>query len=111
MANNGYSFSGECLTSLHEYYFNICPSGTSFVISPALNDAGVCFNSSWAEIGKVSVISPNCQIPGPPLTESQQIEAINGLFPHAVAILAIAWGLRYIRVLVSEWLKERNAND
>lgn len=117
MANNGYLLNGVCTSDVAKVSYSVCPAGTAYTAtyakSSGLYDVA-CFNSSWVRFN----ISPipqfpamSCEIEGAPLTEVQQIEAINGLVPHAVAILAIAWGLRYIRVLVAEWLKERNASD
>ena len=117
MANNGYYINQQCLAS-SEYALRSCLNNYPSTYSAAawltygnvptqircLSTAGVYY-----ELPKPSVF--DCEISGPPLTETQQIEAINALFPSAIAILAIAWGFKYIRVLVAEWLKERNASD
>lgn len=116
MANNGYLIEGVCLTP-SSAIGSICSVDPSCTIGLVytLKDGSPQKIVVHGPYGYWSIVpgfsSYDCEIPGPPLTEPQQIEAINGLFPHAVAILAIAWGLRYIRVLVAEWLKERNASD
>lgn len=114
MANNGYLVGGVCYPSFSVPV--VCPASNSSYAATIYNTSGVitevrCWNSNFTSSLIVPVPSINCEISGPPLTETQQIEAINELFPSAVAILAIAWGFKYIRVLVAEWLKERNASD
>ena len=125
MANNGFLVGGSCSTDPSPLIYALtCGTYPNATIMARFTDSSgnyaggkiACYyiNASGSTIyvgQKFATVSPNCEIPGPPLTEVEQIEAINGLFPHAVAILAIAWGLRYIRVLVAEWLKERNASD
>lgn len=118
MANNGYLVGDSC-SSVKEKSISICSTAN------AANDYAIphfrfgsvssvnvqCYSSVSGVRVSYSIPAFDCEIPGPPLTETQQIEAINALFPSAIAILAIAWGFKYIRVLVAEWLKERNASD
>lgn len=118
MANNGYLVGGDCVPTAN-YVLSLCKStypgrlnyrGAHWVLE---NNTSIfqCRIENPVDYPSLLVSQANCEIPGPPLTETQQIEAINALFPSAIAILAIAWGFKYIRVLVAEWLKERNASD
>ena len=107
MANNGFLIGDSCL-SPSDYAISYCV-GKPLGFNNTTTNGFICNSSEkWV---RASPSSYNCEIPGPPLTETRQIEAINALFPSAIAILAIAWGFKYIRVLVAEWLKERNASD
>lgn len=120
MANNGYLVDSVCTGDVQAKFVLSCPSGTYIFyngyVLPSSVGSGTCYSKNVSTgaltaLKTVSVPAFDCEIPGPPLTETQQIEAINALFPSAIAILAIAWGFKYIRVLVAEWLKERNASD
>lgn len=117
MANNGFlNGAGDCVGEVEYLALTYCPSAQAsfrfarIQLGPTLPRAYSCVSSTNTSLS-VSVPPYACEIAGPPYTESEQIEAINGLFPSAIAILAIAWGFKYIRVLVAEWLKERNASD
>lgn len=118
MANNGYLLNDSCVTDV-QYAISLVNSDPvcktysglqTLYYYPLRQVACTSSNGGWRSLSS-SIGAPVCEIPGPPLTETQQIEAINALFPSAIAILAIAWGFKYIRVLVAEWLKERNASD
>lgn len=120
MANNGFLIGDSCL-SIKEKSIQICKQSNplfSWAIphyryDSAISEKIMCSAASGVATPSVWLSYPafECEIPGAPLTETQQIEAINALFPSAIAILVIAWGFKYIRVLVAEWLKERNASD
>lgn len=114
MANNGYSVSGGCVP-FDGAIIQICrdqhPSADIGAVNK-FSDGSIFFTCRESDIwyGGSSLV-PNCEIPGPPLTEQQQIEAINGLFPYAVAMIAVAWGFKFIRGLIENWLRDRNSDD
>lgn len=118
MANNGYLDNGVCVSTALVGLKSVCPANSSLfrVDYTSTNSQSTVLCYVYGQSGLISTPASfpayNCEISsGLPLTETQQIEAINALFPSAIAILAIAWGFKYIRVLVAEWLKERNASD
>lgn len=120
MANNGYFHGGQCLQSAY-YAEQYCRSlyGASFTASFDIIRPGGIHNLNCVYLesgiskyrGESAFPVPGCEIPGPALTEIEQIDAINAMFPAAVAILATAWAFKWLRNMVYEWLKERNQND
>lgn len=110
MANNGYLVNGVCSPSnlpneyaacLSKGYPNFSRSAV-FVSSSGSyrtsNGNNVnCYSEALAYLGAASVSStPNCEVPGPPLTETEQIQAINQFLPYALAFLAVIWGARKV---------------
>lgn len=96
VADNGYLVGGVCSSVVSKAFF-VCPSATSYVyiglakstLSPYVFN---CLSSSWTTLSSISVSSPDCVVSGPPLTETEQIQAINQLLPYALAFLAAIWG-------------------
>ena len=114
MADNGRNFNGTCLPD-SQYALNFClrqyPTHTNH-IGAFWSDGTIQCRLKNPEIYPSHVSkAPDCELPGSSLTEIQQIEAINAMFPAAVAILATAWAFKWLRNMVYEWLKERNQND
>lgn len=117
MANNGILQNGVCVHVAAADDINSCPAGSAIIGYYYNSDGSIydryCYSAqmvAWKGF-PTSDIARNCQIEGPPLTEQQQIEAINGLFPYAVAIIAVAWGFKFIRGLIENWLRDRNSDD
>lgn len=119
MANNGFIVNGVCVSG-EEKAYDVCSlqygsraTGANYIYySTRSSKSFQCHLTSPVEYPVISnSVAPNCEIAGPPLTEIQQIEAINAMFPAAVAILATAWAFKWLRNMVYEWLKERNQND
>lgn len=119
MANNGFLIGRSCVSGEEKAYeacslqYGSRATGSQYIFYAL--DGKKSFQCRLVSPTEYPVISayvtPNCEIPGPALTEIQQIEAINALFPAAVAILATAWAFKWLRNMVYEWLKERNQND
>lgn len=108
MANNGYLVNGVCVNG-QQLAASVCasmkPSYTTTYANRYNSSGGInsmtCYNSS----GTGSVVTGvtwavECEILGPDLTSQQQVEAVNALFPAAVALLAVAWGLRFVRKII-----------
>jgi len=119
MANNGFMVGESCVSG-EEKAYQVCSlqygsraTGANYIFYQSKGTKSFqCHLVSPVEYPVISnLVTPNCEIPGPALTEIQQIEAINALFPAAVAILATAWAFKYLRNMIYEFLKERNQND
>lgn len=94
MASNGVLVGSVCMPA-DLASWSVCRSlfpGTSI---SATNYRGysyveyTCYDGSWHN-GSYSTYS--CDIPGPALTETEQIQAINQFLPYALAFLAAIWG-------------------
>lgn len=117
MADNGYLKNGICYPSA-EFALRSCldsyPSTYSAAMWITYGNSPTqmrCLSTSGVYYDLPKPSGFNCEISGPPLSEIQQIEAVNALFPSAVAILATAWGFKVIRRMIYEWLHERNRDD
>lgn len=108
MANNGYLTSGVCEPSPAKLLAQMCQTSfpTSFYSAHFVDVSGAvrtttsnvfCYTSSLGSAGSFKyAFVPNCEIPGPPLTETEQIQAINQFLPYALAFLAVIWGARKV---------------
>lgn len=98
MANNGFLVSGVCTSSFVSLAQSLCPSETKLAYFVVDNPAAYvwavqCLSSSYSEIKRVSPFPAyNCEIQGPALTETEQIQAVNQFLPYALAFLAAIWG-------------------
>lgn len=119
VANNGFTgqYSASCV-SIDDYARAYCaatPGGYSQYAGTTFWAAGGyevwCYTPGVQTSRYVRVGYPTCEIPGPPLTEQEQVSAISDLFPLAVAILATAWGLRFVRKILERALFSRHGGD
>lgn len=119
MPNNGFLVGDNCLPP-NEYALSVCSSR-----SPATVYSGIfykngaylqyiyCYDANMSTISSVysPALAANCPVPGPDMTSQQQVEAVNALFPTAVALLAVAWGLRFVRRLIERAAFSRPGGD
>lgn len=119
MANNGYLVNGVCVNG-QQLASSICasmkPGYTTAYANRYTSLGGIqtmtCYNASGAGSVVTGVTwAVECEIPGPDLTSQQQVEAVNALFPAAVALLAVAWGLRFVRNIVERAAFSRPGGD
>jgi hypothetical protein len=119
LANNGYLLNNVCAMP-SEYSKALAQSYSACIKTDPNYIVGQYFastysfvscqgNFGWVKVGDLPQY--NCDVAGPSLTEQQQIEAINGLFPYVVAIIAAAWACRFLIGLVNQWLKETRSSD
>lgn len=119
MAFNGYLVNGVCVNG-QQMVAAVCasmkPGYTSAYSNKYISNGTVQVMTCYNSAGTASVISGvttavECEIPGPDLTSQQQVEAVNSLFPTAVAVLAVAWGLRFVRKLIERAAFSRPGGD
>lgn len=119
MALNGYLVNGVCVNG-QQLASAICasmkPGYTTTYANRYTSTGGISMMTCYNASGTGSVVSGitwsvECEIPGPDLTSQQQVEAVNALFPTAVALLAVAWGLRFVRKLIERAAFSRPGGD
>lgn len=117
MANNGFIVQGVCVGSI-DYAYAFCTTASGFDFTyvsktalGSLNAQCVMINGGVVTYSQVPSIGfPNCEISGPPLTEVQQIQAVNAILPAALAFLAVIWaGKKVFQVLWNSVISHGNS--
>lgn len=97
MVNNGYLVDGSCL-DVYSFAERHCSVSTPDYLNVILvnSSTGIgyvtCHVQSGAWLNTLHLQPFSCAVSGPPLTETEQIQAINQLLPYALAFLAAIWG-------------------
>ena len=103
MANNGFlNGAGYCVGEVEYLAFTYCPSvQASFRFArvqfgPTSPLSYSCVSSTNTLLSVPVSLTPNCEIEGPPLNSTQQIEAVNAIFPAILVALCVIWGVKQL---------------
>lgn len=101
MANNGYSISPSPCQPLEYSLIAICRTKYSNADIAAFNVYDSSFRSlacrtsgSWLSGPPIPAL--NCEIEGPPLNSTQQVQAVNAVFPAVLVALCVIWGFKQL---------------
>lgn len=114
------TYSGDTVGAA---FLSACQGGTSGAAASAVSyhyGPGYSIVSCFAPTGAwlldlrdpvVTVSGASSSTGSSSSLESEQIAAINELYPEAAVILGIAWAFRYVRTLIEVWVSEQGRGD
>lgn len=104
MANNGFIVNGVCVSG-EEKAYDVCSlqygsraTGANYIYYYTKSSKSFqCHLTSPVEYPVISnSVAPNCEIAGPRLTETHQIEAVNAVFAAVLVALCVIWGVKMV---------------
>lgn len=104
MAKNGFIVNGSCVGGEYKaldacsIQYGSRVTGANFIYYATKDSKSFqCHLVSPVEYPVIAnTVSPNCEIPGPPLTEQEQIQAVNIVFAALLVTLSVIWGVRKV---------------
>lgn len=107
MANNGYLVGGQCMPSVVEYLFSVCPAGTHRITLSATSagtEGASCFDASWNNLGYYTAGPPTCELQQPD-TPSDSASGI----PTVADGVSLGWSVGSALILTAAILFVRKA--